>query len=169
MKPITYTYDWGMVTDLARRNIARICGKLGLENILISADIKQKRRNIQLNVEAWLKQPELGIIPLFMAGDKQFFSYVNKVKRETGIIMDIWSMNRLENTDFKNSDFDKQDLIHLLLIYIHYPNVFRKIYDTETKGGRGFFSLVTRYDDGYPPGGPNQHIGSEYKNSTYYT
>ena len=24
MRPITYTYDWGMVTDLASRNISRI-------------------------------------------------------------------------------------------------------------------------------------------------
>src|SRR5690606_20510487 len=28
LNPIAYTYDWGMVTDLARRNQARICGKL---------------------------------------------------------------------------------------------------------------------------------------------
>ncbi|MBK5286099.1 MAG: hypothetical protein JJE25_11925, partial [Bacteroidia bacterium] len=101
MHPVTYTYDWGMVTDLARRNIARVCGKLGVENILISADIKMKRRNIKLNVEAWLKQPRLGMIPLFMAGDKQFFHFVNEVKQQTGIKLDIWSTNQLENTDFK--------------------------------------------------------------------
>lgn len=101
MHPITYTYDWGMVTDLARRNIARLCGKLGIENIIVSADIHQKRRNIKLNVEAWLKNPKLGLIPLFMAGDKQFFYYVNQVKRQTGIKMDIWCTNYLENTDFK--------------------------------------------------------------------
>jgi hypothetical protein len=101
MKPITYTYDWGMVTDLARRNIARVCGKLGVENIIVSADIRQKRENIRKNVEAWLKRPALGIIPLFMAGDKQFFSFVNMVKRQTGIKLDIWSTNQLENTDFK--------------------------------------------------------------------
>lgn len=101
MHPITYTYDWGMVTDLARRNIARLCGKLGIENIIVSADINKKRRNIKLNVEAWLKNPQLGLIPLFMAGDKQFFYYVNQVKRQTGIKLDIWSTNYLENTDFK--------------------------------------------------------------------
>ena len=28
MNPITYTYDWGMVTDLGRRNISRMCSKL---------------------------------------------------------------------------------------------------------------------------------------------
>ena len=70
LNPITFTYDWGMVTDLARRNIARVTGKLGIENIVISADIQKNRENIRKNVTAWLKKPELGIIPLFMAGDK---------------------------------------------------------------------------------------------------
>jgi len=101
LNPITYTYDWGMVTDLARRNIARVCGKLGIENIIVSADIHKKRENIRKNVEAWLKKPQLGMIPLFMAGDKQFFYYVNQIKKQTGIKMDIWSTNILENTDFK--------------------------------------------------------------------
>ena len=113
LHPITYTYDWGMVTDLARRNIARICGKLGIENIIVSADIKMKRNNIRMNVEAWLKKPQLGMIPLFMAGDKQFFYYVNQIKKQTGIKLDIWSTNILENTDFKvgfcgiSPNFDK--------------------------------------------------------------
>jgi hypothetical protein len=44
LNPVTYTYDWGMVTDLARRNQMRICGKLGIEHILVSADIAQKRK-----------------------------------------------------------------------------------------------------------------------------
>ncbi|MDP3460099.1 MAG: hypothetical protein Q8S09_12575, partial [Hyphomonas sp.] len=73
MNPIAYTYDWGMVTDLARRNQARMCGSLGIEHIWLSADIKRKRAHVRRNVEAWLKSPDLGIIPLFMAGDKQFF------------------------------------------------------------------------------------------------
>lgn len=101
LHPITYTYDWGMVTDLARRNIARLCGKLGIENIIVSADIQMKRNNIRKNVEAWLKKPQLGMIPLFMAGDKQFFYFVNQIKKQTGIKLDIWSTNILENTDFK--------------------------------------------------------------------
>jgi hypothetical protein len=101
MTPLTFTYDWGMVTDLARRNIARMTGKLGIENILVSADIKMKRRNIRLNMEAWLKRPRLGMIPLFMAGDKHFFVHVNHIRRQTGIPCDIWMENKLENTDFK--------------------------------------------------------------------
>jgi asparagine synthetase B (glutamine-hydrolysing) len=101
MTPLTFTYDWGLVTDLARRNIARMTGKLGVENILVSADIKMKRRNVRLNMEAWLKRPRLGMIPLFMAGDKHFFVHVNNIRRQTGIHCDIWMENKLENTDFK--------------------------------------------------------------------
>jgi glutamine---fructose-6-phosphate transaminase (isomerizing) len=101
LNPIAFTYDWGMVTDLARRNIARVCGKLGVENIIVSADINWKRENIRKNVSAWLKNPELGMIPLFMAGDKYFFYYCNQVKKQTGIDLNIWGINNLENTDFK--------------------------------------------------------------------
>ena len=55
---ITYTYDWGMVTDLARRNIARICGKLGVENIIVAANIHlEKNEYHSKNIKAWLKNP----------------------------------------------------------------------------------------------------------------
>lgn len=121
LRPITFTYDWGMVTDLARRNIARMCGRLGVENILVSADIAAKRRNIRLNVAAWLRQPDLGMVPLFMAGDKHFFRIVNILKRQTGIRLDLWSANPLENTDFKSGfcgvspDFQKKRVDYLSL------------------------------------------------------
>jgi hypothetical protein len=101
LNPVAYTYDWGMVTDLARRNISRMCGALGIEHILISADIQQKREFIRLNVEAWLKKPHLGTIPLFMAGDKHFFFYANMLKRQMKLQTVLFSMNPLERTDFK--------------------------------------------------------------------
>ena len=34
LKPITFTYDWGLVTVLARRNISRMCSILNVENII---------------------------------------------------------------------------------------------------------------------------------------
>ena len=102
MNPIAYTYDWGMVTDLARRNAARICGKLGVEHIIVSANIKQKRGYIRKNVDAWLKRPALGMIPLFMAGDKQFYYYAHKLREQTGVSLMVFSAgNKLETTDFK--------------------------------------------------------------------
>jgi glucosamine--fructose-6-phosphate aminotransferase (isomerizing) len=119
LNPIAFTYDWGMVTDLARRNIARVCGKLGVENIIVSADIHWKRENIRKNVSAWLKYPSLGMIPLFMAGDKFFFYYTNQVKKQTGIDLNIWGINNLENTEFKVGfaglppEFDKKRIYSL--------------------------------------------------------
>lgn len=102
MTPIAYTYDWGMVTDLARRNQSRLCGQLGIQHIWVSADIGAKRRNIRRNVTAWLKRPHLGMIPLFMAGDKQFFWFANKVMAQTGIELLALCENQLEKTDFKS-------------------------------------------------------------------
>ena len=101
LNPIAFTYDWGMVNDLARRNVARVCGKMGVENIIVSADIKWKRENIRKNILAWLKKPHLGLVPLFMAGDKYFYYYCSQVKKQTGIKLNIWGINPLENTDFK--------------------------------------------------------------------
>lgn len=101
LDPVAFTYDWGMVTELARRNISRICGKLGIEHVLVSADIRQKRQNIRKNVCAWLKNPDLGLIPLFMAGDKQYFHYANKLKGQLGVEVTFLGENLLERTDFK--------------------------------------------------------------------
>ena len=101
MQPITMTYDWGMVTDLARRNISRMCGELGVENILIADDIANKRRNIKLNLVAWLKKPDLGMLNILMAGDKHFFRHIETIQQETGISLNLWGMNPLEVTHFK--------------------------------------------------------------------
>ena len=133
LNPIAFTYDWGMVTDLARRNIARICGELGVENIIVAADIHWKRENIRKNIKAWLKKPDLGMIPLFMAGDKFFFYYTDKVKKQTGIKLNIWGINHLENTDFKTGfggiapQFDKD-----------------KIYSLSVKNQLKLFGFVTK-------------------------
>ncbi len=69
---IAVSYDWGMITDLARRNQARVVGKLGVEHVWVSADIGKKRRNIKKNFLAWLANPNLGMVPILMAGDKEW-------------------------------------------------------------------------------------------------
>lgn len=101
LKPIAYSYDWGMVTDLARRNQSRMCEKLGVELIVVSADIRKKRENIRKNVSAWLKKPDIGMIPLFMAGDKQYFYYANKVKKDYRLKTVLLATNPFERTYFK--------------------------------------------------------------------
>jgi len=102
MKPVTYTYDWGMVTDLGRRNISRMCAEMGVENIIVADDIQQKRENIKMNLQAWLKKPDLGMINILMAGDKHFFRHVETIKRQTGISLNLWGVNPLETTHFKS-------------------------------------------------------------------
>ncbi|MEI6143617.1 MAG: hypothetical protein WCP85_30345 [Mariniphaga sp.] len=102
LKPMAFSYDWGMLTDLGRRNQARMCGELGVEHILISADIRKKRDNIRKNVLAWLKQPNLGTIPLFMAGDKQYFYYANLLMKQNDLDLSILGENSLETTNIKS-------------------------------------------------------------------
>jgi glucosamine--fructose-6-phosphate aminotransferase (isomerizing) len=101
MKPVTYTYDWGMVTDLGRRNISQMCGDMGVENIIVAADISQKRKNIKMNLQAWLKSPHLGMMAMLTAGDKHFFRHVEDIKKQTGINLNLWGVNPLEVTHFK--------------------------------------------------------------------
>lgn len=65
-----------------------------------------------------------------------FIGDARKIKRLVNTII----LLQIEQTDFENTDFNSVDLIHLLLIYINYPSIFRKIYNTETNGKKGFFS-----------------------------
>lgn len=101
LKPVTFTYDWGMVTDLGRRNISTFCSDLGVENIIFADDIALKRKYISNNLKAWLKNPDLGMISILTAGDKHFFRHINTVKKDTGIDLNIWGINPLETTHFK--------------------------------------------------------------------
>lgn len=101
LKPLAFSYDWGLLTDLARRNQARMCGALGVEHILISADIRAKRANVRRNVSAWLRRPRLGTIPLFMAGDKQYFYFDRKIRSAYGLSLSVMGENPLEKTGFK--------------------------------------------------------------------
>lgn len=101
LRPVTYTYDWGMITDLGRRNISRMCAELGVENIIVAADISRKRKNIRMNLEAWLKSPNLGMMAMLTAGDKHFFRYAEEMKKQTGVQLNLWGINPLEVTHFK--------------------------------------------------------------------
>ncbi len=91
MNPVAFTYDWGVMTDLGRRNEARMCGELGVEHIIVSADIRKKRCNIRKNIEAWLKRPEIGMVPLFMAGDKELEKQIEWARKRAGVAVAIAS------------------------------------------------------------------------------
>ncbi len=102
MNPVAFTYDWAVVTDLARRNQARMVGALGVEHVIVAANIDKKRRNIRQNVNAWLKNPDPGMVTLFMAGDKQVEWYVTETAKKYDCEQ-IWMCrgNQLENEEFK--------------------------------------------------------------------
>lgn len=112
-----------------------------------------------------------GLKDIFKSNDYHYYvpfvGDIRKLKRliNTVLLLDV------EKTDFDNSDLNNQDLIHLLLIYINYPNIFRKIYNSETGGKKGFFSAVSRYEEGYPKDNNRNATSfseSEYRNSKKY-
>lgn len=92
---------------------------------------------------------------------------IRKIKRLLNTIL----LLEIQGTDFTNCDFNKHDLLYLLLIYLNFPRIFRKIYNAETNGNWGFFSAVSYGDPGYPddgtPDSPNQ--SKPYRNSIHYT
>jgi len=102
LRPVTYTYDWGMVTDLGRRNVSRMSQKLGVENIIVAADITKKRDYIRRNLNAWIKSPHLGMLSVLTAGDKHFFRHIETLKKQTGVTLNLWGINPLEVTHFKS-------------------------------------------------------------------
>ena len=102
LRPMAFSYDWGMVTDLAVRNQKLMCDKLGVKLVTVKADIAMKRGNIRKNIQAWLKSPDLGIVPLFMAGDKHYFYIANRICRENGLKTILMAANPFEETHFKS-------------------------------------------------------------------
>ena len=140
LKPLAYCYDWGIGTDIAARNQKRMCDKLGVKLITIKADVEKKRNNIRKNVLAWLKRPDLGMIPLFMAGDKHYFYYANKVCKEYGLDTILMAANPFEETHFKsgfcgvrprvlrtgeaNNSFEKLPMASVLKMSSYYARQF---------------------------------------------
>jgi glutamine---fructose-6-phosphate transaminase (isomerizing) len=54
-----------------------------------------------MNLKAWLRAPDLGMVSILTAGDKHFFRHVETVKRQTGVSLNLWGVNPLEVTHFK--------------------------------------------------------------------
>ena len=73
MNPIAYTFDWGLTTDISRINASKLCGKLGVEHIIRSAKIDERRSHVD-RLFAWLKRPHLGMIQCFKLVIKDFMN-----------------------------------------------------------------------------------------------
>lgn len=163
LNPIAFTYDWGMISDLGRRNQARVLGKLGVEQILVSANIAKKRKDIRENILAWIKNPDLGMVPIFMQGDKQCEYYADQVMRKYEIPLMIYCRgNELEKEEFKSGlcgvkEADPDGVIHNITAkdkikllsyygkqYLKNPSYFNSsIFDTAF----GYFSTYLKPHD----------------------
>ena len=101
MNPIAYTFDWGLTTDISRINASKLCGKLGVEHIIRSAKIDERRSHVRENLFAWLKRPHLGMIPMLQAGDKGFYEYGRRLSKELNLKLVIHSTGyQLEQREF---------------------------------------------------------------------
>jgi len=89
---------------------------------------------------------------------------IRKIKRLINTVLSL----EIEKTEFESSDVDKADLLHLLLIYLNFPHIFRVIYNTETNGRNGFFSAVGKYHPWYPKLDSAENPPTGWQNSTKY-
>jgi glucosamine--fructose-6-phosphate aminotransferase (isomerizing) len=127
MNPIAYTYDWGLTTQASRRNQSIICSELGVEHIIRSANLERKRKYINQNIKAWLKKPKLGMIPLFMAGDKEFYEYGRNLRKELGVETTILcSGQQIEQREFMVGFTGiKQPTLHNNPDMYHHPTIVK--------------------------------------------
>jgi len=91
----------------------------------------------------------------------QYAPYIGDLRKIIRLINVVRLRLTALNVDFTQLDFDGYDLIHLFLIYINFPDLFRMIYAAEIEG-KELFSL--KYDIIFGPG-PSQ---SKYVNSQFY-
>jgi hypothetical protein len=62
---------------------------------------------------------------------------LRKVKRFVNAML----IMQLEHSNLGQTDFNRKDLINLILLHLNYPGIFRLIYAEETEGRSGSFSL----------------------------
>jgi hypothetical protein len=91
-----------MVTTAARENMAKMCGILNVEHILVSPDIQKNRGRVKHALKGWLKRPDIATVPILMAGDKPYFRFAKIVSDERGSLPAVMADHHLETTGFKS-------------------------------------------------------------------
>ena len=74
-----------------------------------------------------------------------FVGDLRKVKRFVNALLIL----QMERSDLSRTDFNKIDLINLILLHLFYPGTFRLIYAEETEGRSGRYSLKRNPESGY--------------------
>lgn len=124
--------DSSKIRDFLRRDWQREENKLGS----IPSDTMLKLGTV-LNELADILDGDLAAKYLPLVGD------LRKVKRFVNAML----LMQLERSDLGRTDFNKRDLINLILLHLNYPGLFRRIYAEETEGRSGIFSVFREYDD----------------------
>ncbi len=93
---------------------------------------------------------ELELLPLVsgLLTSRKFFFYrhlignLRKLKRLLNTILLFYK----NDPEIVNCDIDWEDMLHLTLLYLNHPDVFKDIYNAEYNGS-GFFSVINEYDE----------------------
>jgi hypothetical protein len=82
--------------------MAKMCGILNVEHILVSPDIQKNRGRVKHALQGWLKRPDIATVPILMAGDKPYFRFAKIVSEERGSLPAVMADHHLETTGFKS-------------------------------------------------------------------
>lgn len=79
-------------------------------------------------------------------GSNEYIQYASLLgnPRKVKNIINITLLLNLDHMNIKDTDIRGYDLLHLILIYINYPDVFQDIYSSETKNKSGLFSCIEK-------------------------
>ena len=124
--------DSSSIRDFLRRDWERAESQLGS----VPSDTMVKLGAV-LNELAEILGGDLAAKYLPLVGD------LRKVKRFINAIL----LMQIERTDLGRTDFNKRDLINLMLLHLNYPGLFRRIYAEETEGRSGAFSVHREYGE----------------------
>ena len=124
--------DSSSIRDFLRRDWHRVENQLGS----IPSDTMLKLGAV-LNELAEILDGKLAANYLPLVGD------LRKVKRFVNAML----LMQIEKSDLGRTDFNKRDLINLMLLHLYYPGLFRRIYAEETEGRCGTFSVRRKYGE----------------------
>jgi len=130
--------DSTSIRDFLRRDWERVESQLGS----VPSDTMVKLGAVVSELSDIL-EGELAAKYLPLVGD------MRKVKRFVNAML----LMQIEKTNLGRTDFNKRDLINLMLLHLNYPGLFRRIYAEETEGRSGSFSVQREFGK------------SEFKNS----
>lgn len=70
---------------------------------------------------------------------------IRKIKR----LINAMLLMGMEQVELGQTDFDRRDLLNLIILYTNFPGVFRDIYAHEGEGRTGYFSVQSKAGEGY--------------------